>query len=572
MKKIISFITVVAMLLSLMMIGVSAASATVTGNSTLKAGDTLTLTLKFNTADLYGFEGDVTYDSSKIEFQSAKFSNTAVTFNYNDATKHFTAFSASVISTSDSVQMTFKVKATLAAGTSVTVGFSNLLNVVGIMCEEQTVPSVSYTKAIATPAPAASSDATLSSLKLTNANGGAAIALTPSFNKNVVSYTVTVPYEVSKVNVSATATHSKAKVTGTGAVTLKENSTTTVNVKVQAEDGKATKTYTIKITRPSDPNYKPSTNADLASLTVSGQTLSPAFSKNTTAYTVSVPSGVSSVKVTAKAADAKAKVAVSGGSNLVAGADNKVTVTCTAESGAKKVYTITVKRAALPVTTAPDVPNVPDNTDAPDAPAIDTTLVDELTGVSCFIPAGKAPAGTEFMIQEITSGDEYDICAAAAKEGAFKFYSPALVANGVQIQPTGTVKMTFPALEGIDSESAHVYSVVGGVLTEIPFTSVDGQVVIETHEVVPVAIFASAVDGSSTETGVDTEALSTDIQSGEESGMESDTEGEGTDSENKSGIAVSVLVVSVVAAFLVGMAGGIVIGAALKSKKNKESE
>ena len=570
MKKIISLITVVAMLLTLMMIGVSAASATVTGNSTLKAGDTLTLTLKFNTADLYGFEGDVTYDSSKIEFQSAKFSNAAVTFNYNDATKHFTAFSASVISTSDSVQMTFKVKATLAAGTSVSVGFSNLLNVVGIMCEEQSVPSVSYTKAIATPAPAPSTDATLSSLKLTNANGGAAISLTPSFNKNVTSYTVSVPYNVSKVNVSATATNSKAKITaGTGAVTLKENSTTTVNIKVQAEDGKTTKTYTVKITRPSDPNYKPSTNADLASLTVTGYTLSPAFAKNTTAYTVSVPSGVSSVKVTAKAADTKAKVAVSGGSNLVAGADNKVTVTCTAESGAKKVYTITVKRAALPETTAP---NQPDKTDAPDIPVIDTTLVDELTGVSCFIPAGKAPAGTVFTIQEITSGAEYDVCTAAAAGGVFKLYNPALVAGGVQIQPTGTVKMTFPALEGIDSESAHVYSVVGGVLTEIPFTSVDGQVVIETHEVVPVAIFASAVDGSSTETGVYTEAPSTDIQSGEESGMESDTEGEGTTSENKSGIAVSVLVVSVVAAFLVGMAGGIVIGAALKSKKNKESE
>ena len=192
MNKIITLITVIVALSVFAMLNVSAASATVTGNSTLKAGDTLTLTLKFNTTDLYGFEGDVTYDSSKIEFQQAKFSNTAVTFNYNDATKHFTAFSASVISTSDSVQMTFKVKATLAAGTTVSVGFSNLLNVVGIMCEEQTVSSVSYTKTIAEPTPAASTDATLSSLKITNANGGAAITLTPSFNKNVVSYTASV--------------------------------------------------------------------------------------------------------------------------------------------------------------------------------------------------------------------------------------------------------------------------------------------------------------------------------------------------------------------------------------------
>ncbi len=569
MKKIITLITVIVALSVFAMLNVSAASATVTGNSTLKAGDTLTLTLKFNTADLYGFEGDVTYDSSKIEFQSAKFSNTAVTFNYNDATKHFTAFSASVIATSESVQMTFKVKATLAAGTSVSVGFSNLLNVVGIMCEEQSVPSVSYTKSIAAATPAASSDATLSSLKITNASGGAAISLTPSFNTNVVSYTASVPYDVSKVNVSATTTHSKAKATYTSSYTLQENATTTINISVKAEDGKTTKTYTVKVTRAKNPNYQPSTNADLSSLTVSGYTLSPAFAKNTTAYTVSVPSGVSSVKITAKAADAKAKVSVSGGTNLLAGSDNKVTVTCTAESGAKKVYTITVKRAALPETTAP---TQPDKTDAPDVPVIDTTLVDELTGVSCFIPAGKAPAGTVFTIQEITSGAEYDVCAAAAADGVFKLYNPALVADGVQIQPTGTVKMTFPVLDGIDSESAHVYAIVDGVLTEIPFTSVDGQVVVETHEVGAVAIFASAVDGSSDETGAETESPATDIQSGEESGAESETEGAGSGSENKSGIAVSVLVISVVAAFLVGMAGGIVIGAALKSKKNKESE
>ena len=89
-----------------------------------------------------------------------------------------------------------------------------------------------------------------------------------------------------------------------------------------------------------------SSNCDLGALSCSNATLSPAFSKGTTYYTATVPYAVESLNLNYKAADGSAKVSVSGNS-LVVGT-NTVTVTCTAATGAKKNYTITVTREQDP--------------------------------------------------------------------------------------------------------------------------------------------------------------------------------------------------------------------------------
>ena len=89
-----------------------------------------------------------------------------------------------------------------------------------------------------------------------------------------------------------------------------------------------------------------SSNCDLSSLNCSNATLSPSFSKSTTYYTATVPYAVESLNLSYKAADGSAKVSVSGNS-LVVGS-NTVTVTCTAATGAKKTYTISVTRQQDP--------------------------------------------------------------------------------------------------------------------------------------------------------------------------------------------------------------------------------
>lgn len=90
-----------------------------------------------------------------------------------------------------------------------------------------------------------------------------------------------------------------------------------------------------------------STNTALASLTVSNATISPEFSPETTKYSATVPFDVAKLNVSATAADAKAKVSINS-PNLTPNGTTNVTITVTAESGAKKTYTIAVKREQDP--------------------------------------------------------------------------------------------------------------------------------------------------------------------------------------------------------------------------------
>ncbi len=115
---------------------------------------------------------------------------------------------------------------------------------------------------------------------------------------------------------------------------------------VKASDGSAdanigTVSYSATVAAPL------STNNALASLTVSNATISPAFNANTTSYTADVPFSVSKLDVKATAADSKAKVSISSPTLTPNGTTN-VTITVTAESGAKKTYTIKVHREQDP--------------------------------------------------------------------------------------------------------------------------------------------------------------------------------------------------------------------------------
>lgn len=89
----------------------------------------------------------------------------------------------------------------------------------------------------------------------------------------------------------------------------------------------------------------PSSNANLASLKVSGGTLSPKFNANTTNYTVTVDNDVEKTTVSATSADKDAKINGTGNVKLSVG-DNKRVITVTASDGTKKVYNITIRRLA----------------------------------------------------------------------------------------------------------------------------------------------------------------------------------------------------------------------------------
>ena len=77
----------------------------------------------------------------------------------------------------------------------------------------------------------------------------------------------------------------------------------------------------------------------LSSLSISQGSLSPKFSKKKTSYKVELPKDAKELKISAKASDKKAKVTGTGTKKLKPG-DNTFTITCVAQNGKKKTYTI----------------------------------------------------------------------------------------------------------------------------------------------------------------------------------------------------------------------------------------
>ncbi len=75
--------------------------------------------------------------------------------------------------------------------------------------------------------------------------------------------------------------------------------------------------------------------------------LSPSFSKGTLSYSVSVPTEVTGVALYGQAEDNKARVQYNNMSTLTDGKVNRLSVTCVAENGQKRVYSIRVARGTV---------------------------------------------------------------------------------------------------------------------------------------------------------------------------------------------------------------------------------
>lgn len=103
-------------------------------------------------------------------------------------------------------------------------------------------------------------------------------------------------------------------------------------------DGSASAGATVNVTA-----TQPSKNANLASINLSDGQLSPAFKAGTTSYSASVKYTTEKISISANAAVGDSTVAGLGTFDLKVG-DNSFALTVTAASGAKKTYTIKIKR------------------------------------------------------------------------------------------------------------------------------------------------------------------------------------------------------------------------------------
>ncbi|MBB3058876.1 cadherin-like beta sandwich domain-containing protein, partial [Mucilaginibacter gotjawali] len=216
-----------------------------------------------------------------------------------------------------------------------------------VVTAQDGVTSTTYTITVTRP----SNNANLANMQLS------AGTLNPVFASGTTNYTASVVNSVSSVTVTPTISDASAtiKVNGTtvnsgtasGAIPLSVGANIITTI-VTAQDGSTTKTYTITVTR-----MLPA-NANLANLTISASTLTPAFVTATTSYTASVANSATSITLTPKASDALATIKVNGTSvntNTSSGAiplivgNNVISVVVTAQNGTTtKTYTITVTR------------------------------------------------------------------------------------------------------------------------------------------------------------------------------------------------------------------------------------
>ena len=170
-----------------------------------------------------------------------------------------------------------------------------LLALVATMTPFVAEPDVAHAQAL-------SADATLSDLTVVGGpSDSAVVALAPSFDAATEKYTVRIGFNDSGVTVTPTAVsgnagnpdasrnsiirvNGKMVTSGEGEVVdlgRRAGMTTDITIHVTAPQRSATKTYTVKVYRE---RQTKSTNANLASLGLSGVSLSPAFTPGTTSY------------------------------------------------------------------------------------------------------------------------------------------------------------------------------------------------------------------------------------------------------------------------------------------------
>ena len=200
-----------------------------------------------------------------------------------------------------------------------------------------------------------SSNATLAGLSLSVAG------LTPAFAADTTSYTLAVANSVGTLTLTPTLADGGATLKLNGSTLTSGASsaalalavgTTTLSIVVTAADGSTTSTTTIVVTRAA---ATVSSDASLASLTLSQGSLSPAFAAGTTAYTASVANTVTALTVTPSTTSSAATVQVNGvavargsasGSIALAVGTTTVSVVVTAEDGSTtRSYTVVATRA-----------------------------------------------------------------------------------------------------------------------------------------------------------------------------------------------------------------------------------
>lgn len=309
-----------------------AAGASFSGSGSVRAGDSVTVTFSVSGSNIKAISAVLHYDSSALTLTGTRqlIGDTwSVDMNGGILLANNYRQDNPINGSSAVLAVTFRVKSGVAAGTKVSATITDIMTSDGD--SDQNLNDASWSASV-TPPP--SGNANLSGLSC------GSYALSPSFSAGTTEYSVTVPYDVSRLPLDYSAADGGANVSVSGnQLSVGVN---TVVLTVTAANG-ATRRYTISVTRQPDPTATLSSDADLADLTPSEGKLTPAFAPNITEYAVYVPYETTKLSLSATAKDSKAMGVTQPDAALKQG-DNVLTVTCTAEDGTTRDYTVHVVR------------------------------------------------------------------------------------------------------------------------------------------------------------------------------------------------------------------------------------
>ena len=211
--------------------------------------------------------------------------------------------------------------------------------------------STTKTYTITVTRAAASTDAKLSGLTLSDVNFG-------TFASDTTSYSAQVASSVSRTTVTPTANHTGASyvikrggVADADGTVLLSVGANIITIEVTAQDGSATRTYTVTVTRAAPTGQTQSVDAMLRAMALSGIDFGT-FDSTITSYTARVLNSVSQTTVTATPNHTAATYAVklggvtdSDGVVPLSVGSNSITVEVTAEDGVSgETYTVAVTR------------------------------------------------------------------------------------------------------------------------------------------------------------------------------------------------------------------------------------
>lgn len=309
-----------------------AAGASFSGSGSVRAGDSVTVTFSVSGSNIKAISAVLHYDSSALTLTGTRQligDSWSVDMNGGNLLAHNDNLDNPINGSSAVLAVTFRVKSGVAAGTKVSATITDIMTSDGN--SDQSLNDASWSASVAPPP---SGNANLSGLSC------GSYALSPSFSAGTTEYSVTVPYDVSRLPLDYSAADGGANVSVSGnQLSVGVN---TVVLTVTAANG-ATRRYTISVTRQPDPTATLSSDADLADLTPSEGKLTPAFAPNITEYAVYVPYETTKLSLAATAKDSKALGVTQPDAALKQG-DNVLTVTCTAEDGTTRDYTVHVVR------------------------------------------------------------------------------------------------------------------------------------------------------------------------------------------------------------------------------------